>query len=99
MEKPPKTKRIATFIFITLANILLARFAALTLSNVLGVVTFYFAVAFMIAFALWFGVWGAIAAYIGVLSWLWNSCRLAFLCLPLLVTCRPLASSTSHVSL
>ncbi len=53
------------FILVALANILLARFAALTISNVPGVVTFFFAVAFMIPFALWFGAWGATAAYVG----------------------------------
>ncbi len=65
MDKLTKTKRIAIFIIITIVNILLARYAALTLSNVPGIVTFYFAVAFMIPFTLWFGVWGAVAAYIG----------------------------------
>jgi len=65
MEKPSKTTRIIIFILITAASILLARFAALIFSSAPGVITFYFAVAFMIAFTLWFGVWGAIAAYIG----------------------------------
>jgi len=67
MHKPSIALKIVIFALITLANILLARYAALSLSNVEGVVTFYFAVAFMIAFALWFGVWGAVAAYIGCL--------------------------------
>ena len=44
---------------------MLAQFAALTFSPAPGVITFYFAVAFMIAFTLWFGVWGAVAAYAG----------------------------------
>ncbi len=67
-EKKPTTKqKIVIFTLITLANILLARFAALTTSTIPGVVTFYFAVAFMIVFALWFGVWGVVAAYIGCL--------------------------------
>jgi len=65
MEKPSKITRITIFVLITIASILLAQFAALTFSPEPGVITFYFAVAFMIAFTLWFGVWGAIAAYIG----------------------------------
>jgi hypothetical protein len=65
VEKLSKTKRIAIFVLTTIASILLARFAALTFSPAPGVITFYFAVAFMIAFTLWFGVWGAVAAYIG----------------------------------
>lgn len=65
MEKPSKITRIAIFVLITIASILLARFAALTFSPAPGVITFYFAVAFMIAFTLWFGIWGAVAAYIG----------------------------------
>lgn len=65
MEKPSKITRIAIFVLITIASILLAQFAALTFSPTPGVITFYFAVAFMIAFTLWFGVWGAVAAYIG----------------------------------
>jgi hypothetical protein len=67
VENPSITARIAIFVLITIANILLAQFAALTFSTQPGVITFYFAVAFMIAFALWFGVWGAVAAYIGCL--------------------------------
>ena len=65
MQKPPITLKIAILTLVTIANIVLARFAALSTSNVAGVVTFYFAVAFMIAFTLWFGVWGAVAAYVG----------------------------------
>jgi hypothetical protein len=65
MDKPLKTIRIVISILVTAASILLARFAALTFSPAPGVITFYFAVAFMIAFTLWFGVWGAVAAYIG----------------------------------
>ncbi|MBE3145053.1 MAG: MASE1 domain-containing protein [Planctomycetes bacterium] len=67
-EKTPSIRtRIAICVCIALANILLARYAALSTSAIPGVVTFYFAVAFMIAFALWFGTWGAIAAYVGCL--------------------------------
>ena len=65
MEKQSKIGRIAVFILITIANILLARFAALAFSPKPGVVTLYFAVAFMIPFTLWFSAWGAVAAYVG----------------------------------
>ncbi len=58
-------KRIALFVAVTFVNIELARFAALSISNVPGVVTFYFAVAFMVPFALWFGALGGVAAYVG----------------------------------
>ncbi len=67
MQKPHVTLRITILILVTIANILLARYAALSISNVPGVVTFYFAVAFMIAFTFWFGAWGTIAAYVGCL--------------------------------
>jgi ascorbate-specific PTS system EIIC-type component UlaA len=49
-----KTK-VVVFILITIVNILLARFAALSTPNIPGADTLYFAVAFMIPFALWFG--------------------------------------------
>ncbi|MCW3994645.1 MAG: MASE1 domain-containing protein [Candidatus Bathyarchaeota archaeon] len=65
MKKQLNARKITVFVIVTVANVFLARYAALSLSNVPGVVTFYFAVAFMIVFALWFGVWGALAAYIG----------------------------------
>lgn len=65
MKETSKKARVAIFILIALVNILLARFAALTISNVPSIVTFYFVVAFMIPFALWFGAWGAAAAYVG----------------------------------
>jgi hypothetical protein len=63
MEKPSKITRIAVFFLVTSANILLAQFAALTFSTAPGIITFYFAVAFMIVFTLWFGVWGAVAVF------------------------------------
>lgn len=52
-------------LIITIIDLLLTHFAAITWQIVPGVSGLYFAVAFMIVFALWFGVWGAIAAYIG----------------------------------
>jgi hypothetical protein len=67
MEKPSKITKIVIFFLVTSANILLAQFAALTFSSAPGIITLYFAVAFMIVFTLWFGVWGAVAAYIGCL--------------------------------
>jgi hypothetical protein len=65
MAKPLKITRIAIFVLITIATILLAKFAAVNFSPAPGVIVLYFAVAFMIAFTLWFGVWGAVAAYVG----------------------------------
>ncbi|NPE27922.1 hypothetical protein HNV12_08100 [Methanococcoides sp. SA1] len=55
------------FLFVTLVNSLLSRFAVLnfSLNPAAGVSSMYFAVAFMIVFALWYGMWGALAAYLG----------------------------------
>jgi hypothetical protein len=58
-------KRASIFLAVTIINMLLARYAALTFSSIPGVVTFYFAVAFMIPFTLWFGMLGAAATYLG----------------------------------
>jgi MASE1 len=67
-EKKPSLKtKIGVCTCITLANVLLARYAAVSTSTIPGVVTFYFAVALMLVFALCFGAWGVIAAYIGCL--------------------------------
>ncbi len=65
MTKYSSPKRLSIFFAITIINMVLARYAALSISNIPGVVTFYFAVAFMIPFALWFGPLGAAAAYVG----------------------------------
>lgn len=53
------------FLFLTLVNSLLARFAVVKSSVAPGVSGLYFAVSFMIVFALWYGVWGALSAYLG----------------------------------
>jgi hypothetical protein len=65
MRQYSATKRIAIFLAISIINMALARYAALSISNIPGVVTFYFAVVFMIPFALWFGTLGVAAAYVG----------------------------------
>lgn len=55
------------FLFLTLVNSLLSRFAVVNfpVSPGPGVSGLYFAVAFMIVFALWYGIWGALSAYLG----------------------------------
>ncbi len=68
-----KTAQKPTYSFLILMigliiiNTLLARFAVLAFpfDKVLGVSSFYIAIAFMILFTLWFGGYGAIAAYAG----------------------------------
>lgn len=60
----PLTSKAIIFVFITLIDITLVRYAEILKPSgpYPGI---YLAVAFMIAFGLWFGVWGVIAAYIG----------------------------------
>lgn len=53
------------FLFLTLVNSLLSRFAVVKSSVAPGVSGLYFAVSFMIVFALWYGIWGALSAYLG----------------------------------
>jgi integral membrane sensor domain MASE1 len=55
------------FLFLTLLNALLSRFAVVKspLELAPGVSGLYFAVSFMVVFALWYGIWGALSAYLG----------------------------------
>ncbi|MDW7732775.1 MAG: hypothetical protein SCH66_10155 [Methanolobus sp.] len=53
------------FLFLTLINSLLSRFAVIRSPVTPGVSGLYFAVSFMIVFALWYGIWGAFSAYLG----------------------------------
>ncbi|MFC1905577.1 hypothetical protein ACFLXL_02075 [Chloroflexota bacterium] len=52
-------------LIVTILNVVLSRFAAVTCPIVPGAASLYFAIGFMITFTLWFGLWGAIAAYLG----------------------------------
>jgi len=59
------TMYVNIFLFLTLVNSLLSRFAVVKSSVAPGVSGLYFAVSFMIVFALWYGLWGALSAYLG----------------------------------
>ncbi len=56
---------IGVLVVATIINALLAKYAAIPLSDIPGAASVYPAVAFMIAFGLWYGWLGIFAAYLG----------------------------------